>query len=253
MTTNKKLDLKNKYNIWFDSPYYHILYENRDYKEAEKFIKTIVKYIELEKNSTILDAACGKGRHSIEMEKLGFKVLGIDLSKNSIKEAKKYENKNLKFLIHDISVPIKREFDAVFNLFTSFGYHNKKKDLIILKSIEKNLKNKGIGVIDFFNVNKVKNELVKSEIIVKKNIKFNIERKINKGYVRQNIKFSNKSREYNFTENVNTLSLKDFKHYFNKTNFKIKEVFGSYSLDKFDPKYSPRLIIIFQKKSQPNK
>ena len=57
MTTNKKLDLKNKYNIWFDSPYYHILYENRDYKEAEKFIKTIVKYIELEKNSSILDAA----------------------------------------------------------------------------------------------------------------------------------------------------------------------------------------------------
>ena len=97
MTTNKKLDLKNKYNIWFDSPYYHILYENRDYKEAEKFIKTIVKYIELEKNSTILDAACGKGRHSIEMEKLGFKVLGIDLSKNSIKEAKKYEIKILNF------------------------------------------------------------------------------------------------------------------------------------------------------------
>ena len=58
-------------------------------------------------------------------------------------------------------------------------------------------------------------------------------------------------KSYNY-ENVNTLSLKDFKHYFNKTNLKIMEVFGSYSLDKFDPKYSPRLIIIFQKKSQPN-
>ena len=76
MNKLSKLDLKNKYNNWFDSPYYHILYKNRDYKEAKKFIITILKHLKLKKNSYILDAACGKGRHSIEMEKQGYKVLG---------------------------------------------------------------------------------------------------------------------------------------------------------------------------------
>ena len=138
MSKNFNIDYKDDYNKWFDSPYYHILYENRDHKEAKNFIKKILKYLKLDRGSKILDAACGKGRHSIEIEKLGYKVLGIDLSKNSINKAKKNENENLKFLIHDISIPLESEFDAVFNLFTSFGYHTKKKDLDVLYTIEKN-------------------------------------------------------------------------------------------------------------------
>lgn len=248
MTTNKKLHLKDEYNSWFDSSYYHLLYENRDYKEAKEFVKTILEYLNLEKKSFILDAACGKGRHSIEMEKLGYKVLGIDLSKNSISEAKKFKNKNLDFIIHDISVPLKKEFDAVFNLFTSFGYHSKKRDLDIIKTIEKNLVNNGIGVIDFFNLNKVKKDLIKSEIINRKNIKFTIKRKVCNDFVIKNININDKSERHDFIEKVNALTLEDFKNYFKKTNLQIKEIFGNYNLEKFDLKSSPRLIIIFDKK-----
>ena len=205
MTTNKKLHLKDEYNSWFDSSYYHLLYENRDYKEAKEFVKTILEHLKLEKKSFILDAACGKGRHSIEIEKLGYKVLGIDLSKNSICEAKKFKNKNLDFIVHDISEPLNKKFDAVFNLFTSFGYHSKKRDLDIIKTIEKNLVNNGIGVIDFFNLNKVKKELIKSEIINKKNIKFSIKRKVFNDFVIKNININDRSEKYRniFSENFN--------------------------------------------------
>ena len=92
MSKNFNIDYKDDYNKWFDSPYYHILYENRDHKEAKNFIKKILKYLKLDRGSKILDAACGKGRHSIEIEKLGYKVLGIDLSKNSINKAKKNDD-----------------------------------------------------------------------------------------------------------------------------------------------------------------
>ena len=44
------------------------------------------------------------------------------------------------------------EFDAVLNLFTSFGYYERNKDLEILLSLQKNLNKNGIGVIDFFNI-----------------------------------------------------------------------------------------------------
>jgi SAM-dependent methyltransferase len=221
MSTKNIIDSNKDYNNWFDSSYYHILYDNRDYNEAKEFVKTILNHLKLKKNSKILDAACGKGRHSIEIEKFGYKVTGIDLSKNSIKEAKKNENKNLKFLIHDISVPMNEKYDAVFNLFTSFGYHDKKKDLDVLKAIEMNLKNNGTGIIDFFNINKVKNELVENEIIIKKDIKFNITRKANKHYVTKKIMFEANQKKYNYNESVNALSLKEFEEYFSKTNLEI--------------------------------
>ena len=250
MSTKNIIDSNKDYNNWFDSSYYHILYDNRDYNEAKEFVKTILNHLKLKKNSKILDAACGKGRHSIEIEKFGYKVTGIDLSKNSIKEAKKNENKNLNFLIHDISVPMNEKYDAVFNLFTSFGYHDKKKDLDVLNAIEINLKNNGIGIIDFFNINRVKNELVEKEIIVKKDIKFNITRKVNKNYVSKNIIFEDNQTTYNYNESVNALSLKEFEEYFSKTNLEILEVFGDYKLKEFKTNVSPRLIILFQKRSE---
>ena len=247
MSKNFNIDYKDDYNKWFDSPYYHILYENRDHIEAKNFIEKIINYLKLDKGSKILDAACGNGRHSIEIEKLGYKVLGIDLSKNSIKKAKKNENKNLNFLIHDISIPFESEFDAVFNLFTSFGYHTKKKDLDVLYAIEKNLKNGGIGVIDFFNINKVKKDLIENEIIIKRNIKFKITRKIYKDYIKKSISFYDKKKEYNFNEKVNNLSLDNFINYLSKMNLKIQQVFGDYNLNPFNSKKSSRLIIVLKK------
>ena len=71
MNKNSIIDFDSEYNTWFDSTYYHMLYEDRGYNEAKKFVHTILNHLKLDKNSKILDAACGKGRHSIEIEKLG--------------------------------------------------------------------------------------------------------------------------------------------------------------------------------------
>ena len=60
---------KTWFKEWFDSPYYHLLYANRDYNEAQFFIKNLINLLKMEKNSSVLDLACGKGRHSIYMNK----------------------------------------------------------------------------------------------------------------------------------------------------------------------------------------
>jgi len=244
--------LNTKYNNWFDSKYYHILYKNRNHQEAREFIKKLIKHLKLKKKSKVLDAGCGKGRHSIEIEKLGHIVTGIDLSKNSIKFAKKFENSNLDFIVHDISKPLNMEFDAVLNLFTSFGYYERDKDLEILLSLQKNLNINGIGVIDFFNIKTVKDNLVKKEEVILENIKFKIVREIDKLSVTKEISFSDNNIDFKFKESVNTLSIIDFKNYFKKTNLEIIQVFGDYDLNKFNKDKSPRLIIIFKKKSQSN-
>ena len=252
MSNKTKIDTESNFNNWFDSKYYHILYKDRDHDEARKFITKLLEHLNLKKSMTILDAACGKGRHSIEIEKLGYKVTGIDLSKNSIKHAKQFENLNLKFKIHDISIPLGIKFNVVFNLFTSFGYYNRENDLKTLLSIEENLKDDGVGVIDFFNIHNVKKNLIEQENIIRDNINFNISRKTKDKLVEKNISFEDNSIKYSYKETVNGLNLNDFKNYFKKTNLEINEIFGDYELNKFDLNYSPRLIIVFKKKSQSN-
>ena len=49
---------------WFNSPYYHTLYKNRDEEEAKTFIDNLVAKLHLKKDSKLIDIACGQGRHA---------------------------------------------------------------------------------------------------------------------------------------------------------------------------------------------
>ena len=56
---------------WFNTPYYHILYKDRDFVEAENFIRNLTQDLQLSKDSKIIDLACGKGRHSVFLQQPG--------------------------------------------------------------------------------------------------------------------------------------------------------------------------------------
>ena len=84
MEINEEQKIKNWFVNWFESPYYHLLYKKRDKKEAKVFINNILKFTKPKKTSYFLDLCCGLGRHSIYLNRLGYKVDGIDLSKQSI-------------------------------------------------------------------------------------------------------------------------------------------------------------------------
>ena len=82
---------------WFNTNYYHTLYKHRDSIEARKFIDSLIKHLNIKKGLKVLDLACGAGRHSKYLEKLGFRVIGIDRSINNIKKAKANQNQSLSF------------------------------------------------------------------------------------------------------------------------------------------------------------
>ena len=168
-------ETNNWFASWFDTPYYHILYKDRDYEEAQLFMDNITQYLNLPEDAKILDLACGKGRHSIYLNKLGYNVTGADLSENSIAEASKYSNEKLHFTVHDMREPFDEKFDAIFNLFTSFGYFESDDDnLITLKAIHESLSEFCFAVIDFMNVYKVINDLVPHEVKTVEGIDFHI-------------------------------------------------------------------------------
>ena len=112
---------------WFNTPYYHLLYGNRNYEEAAFFVDNLLQHIDLPKHARCWDLNCGKGRHSVYLHKKGYEVIGTDLSEQSIQEAKHNESESLHFYKHDMrNLFYANYFDVVFNLFTSFGYFKSK-------------------------------------------------------------------------------------------------------------------------------
>lgn len=242
-------DKKEWFGEWFDTSYYHTLYQHRDYAEAEMFIQNLVAYLNPDKEKLLVDLACGKGRHSKFLNKLGYHVLGLDLSANSIESASKDKNDRLDFGVHDMRNPLpQKELGYVFNLFTSFGYfEDDKEDIKVLQSVYDGLQKGGTLVLDFMNVQKVIANLVPSEEKTLDGITFFISREVKNGFIVKNIKFEDAGESYHFQERVKVLDIQKFEQYLQKVGFVIQEVFGDYELNSFDSDASNRLILIANK------
>jgi len=238
---------ENWFNTWFDSPYYHILYKNRNEVEAQGFMDNITHYLNMPENGTILDLACGKGRHSIYLNKLGYQVTGVDLSENSIAVAQEYLNATLQFKTHDMREQLNETFDGVFNLFTSFGYFETHEDNIkTLKAIKESINEYGFGVIDFFNADYIIENLVAEETKEIDGITFNIKRTVENNKIIKEIRFSDNGETYFFTEKVAAFTLTDFEAMMEEAGIYLLEIFGDYKLRKFYKTQSERLIMIFK-------
>ncbi|MEZ4798306.1 MAG: class I SAM-dependent methyltransferase [Flavobacteriales bacterium] len=238
------------FKTWFDSPYYSILYKNRSEEEAADFIDRLTLFLSLKRHSSVLDLACGKGRHSIHLRSLGYDVVGVDLSVNSIEEAKKNEKPGLHFETADMrNFKLGTSFDAIFNLFTSFGYFDKVEDNVkVLENVHKHLKPEGWFVIDYFNSSKVKNELISSQEKTIEGVKFLIEKKLEGGFIKKSIQFSDKGKDYHFEERVQLIEPETLIEWLKSQGFQIVHTFGSYFLDEFDQNESDRFITISRKR-----
>ena len=185
------------FESWFDTEYYHILYKERNDEEAQLLMDNLTQYLNLPEEARILDLACGKGRHAIYLNSLGYDVTGIDLSENSITEASAYANEKLHFKVHDMRETCDEKYDAIFNLFTSFGYFDDDADnLKTLKAIHNSLTETGFAVIDFMNADYVIDNLVPEEIKTVDGIAFHIKRTYEDGYIFKEISFEDKGKKH---------------------------------------------------------
>lgn len=253
---------KEWFASWFDSPYYHTLYQKYNEQDAKIFLNNLIRYLtplvvsSFEHNEKadisqlkILDLACGKGRHSIYLAKRGFDVTGLDLSRKSIKYAQQYESDTLSFFEHDMRKPFRiNYFDIILNAFTSFGYFDKDEDNILaLKNVHHGLKDNGLFILDYFNSSWVKDTLNTDYHQVASGIDFHIQKYIENGHVYKNIEFEAKGKQYHFQEKVRLFTLNEFESLFQKANLTIFEKFGDYPLNPFDETQSKRLILLAKK------
>lgn len=242
---------KQWFKDWFNSPYYHLLYSNRDEKEAASFIDKLVDYLHPAPGAAMLDVACGRGRHAKYLADKGFTVTGIDLSEESIAAARKLENDHLSFFQHDMRLPFRiNYFDVVFNFFTSFGYfETRHENDNALRTLANCLKPGGRLVLDYLNSTYVAAHLVKEEVKETGNVVFDIHREVSKGKFLKQINILDKKQllRTSYTESVSAFTRKDFEEMFALQGMTITDIFGDYHFNAFDEQHSPRLVIIAQK------
>lgn len=247
---------KEWFATWFDSPYYHLLYQHRDDNEAKLFLDKLVQHLALPSGSSVLDLACGKGRHSLTLAQMGFQVVGADLAPNSIlaaaANAKDLDIANVDFVVHDMRQTMATPpFDAVFNLFTSFGYFDTlAENQAVCKAVADMLLPEGLLVIDFLNATKVCANLKLNESIEREGVRFDIKRWHDQKHIFKQIEVSATTEQHLkdiFTERVQALSLHQFEALLSPY-FDIQATFGSYALSAYDEKTSDRLILLAKKK-----
>jgi SAM-dependent methyltransferase len=123
--------------------------------EAESVL--FARLLQLNAGARVLDVACGEGRHSIELAKLGCEVVGYDLSRDMVAAAERNARSagvEITFVVDDMRAPEKvgGDFDAVMCVGTSFGYFDDGTNVETLAKMRDALRNKrGPLLIHGFN------------------------------------------------------------------------------------------------------
>ena len=232
---------------WFNSPYYHLLYFDRNEAEARAFIDKLIDILSPPPGSRILDIACGKGRHSLVLSEKGFEVTGIDISAYMISEASKLANDHLEFFVHDIRLPFRiNYYHFAFNFFTSFGYFRTLREHEdAVRTMAATLQPGGELVIDYLNVHYVESHLVYRDKKHTDGVDFFLTRWMDEHYFYKKIEIEDEAMEKPlvFTEKVAKFSLGDFTDMLAYQGLQVEEVYGDYHLGTYDLYTSQRMII----------
>jgi SAM-dependent methyltransferase len=148
------------YREFFDDLYLRVYQPLEAPEQVRREVDFIVKALDLPAGAKILDLCCGQGRHSLELARRGFQVVGVDLSEALLYAARKRaesEGLDATFLQRDMrEIDFNDEFDAVINMFTSFGYlESEVEDEKVLVKVAQALKSGGKFLLDILNRDRI--------------------------------------------------------------------------------------------------
>lgn len=247
------------YKDFFEKYYLDLYIPGERFKPfyIKKEIAFIKQVLNLPKGAKILDLCCGHGRHLLPLAKSGHQVTGLDLSKKALAILERnIRSKKIKARIvrGDMrKIPFKNEFDAVINMFTSFGYlETDYEDLRVLKAVATALKPDGKFLIDVINRDwlladfQSKSWHHDGKLIVLE------ERLYNPKTKRRTVKVQILDKKGKWHETIHReriYSLEEMKKNLNKVGLKVIKVFDNTISKQRFSKNSKRLVILAVKES----
>jgi len=130
------------------------LYEETEYSRGQ--VSFVIEKLGLQPGARVLDLCCGQGRHLIDLVRRGYDVVGVDLSEYMLgkcREAAVKRGIEPQLVRADMRrIQFDSEFDAVINMFTSFGYlESDEEDQKVLNAVARALKSGGRFFVDLLN------------------------------------------------------------------------------------------------------
>lgn len=232
------------FNGWFGTPWYALLYSHRDETDAENMVLPLIAKGGLVPGQTVLDLACGRGRHAAVFTREGLCVTGVDLSEASLMEARR-SAPEAHFERHDIRVPYADgRFDAVVCLFTSLGYTNDRADdQQAVVAAAQALKPGGLFVLDLMNGDLVAERLTPREIKVVEGVRFQINRSLEDGDIVKRIRVEHAHGTEKFEERVHAWSLTVVQDLIQKAGLHLEDVTDGTCQNTFEPHRSDRIVV----------
>ena len=132
-------------------------------EDTEHQVDFVIQTLGLTGSERILDMACGYGRHSLALARKGFSVVGVDITKAYIDDAKIEAQKaglNVEFRLCDIrDLNFYEEFDVVLNMADgAIGYfETDEENLVVFDKIAESLKPGGRHLMDVCNAEHAEN------------------------------------------------------------------------------------------------
>ncbi|MFM6952296.1 MAG: class I SAM-dependent methyltransferase [Bacteroidota bacterium] len=237
------------FESWFDTPYYHALYAHRNEAEASAFMDRLVSHLGLTSGMKVLDVACGKGRHSAHLASRGLQVWGLDLSENSIKIAKSLGVGGAHFQVHDMRAPYPvPNMNAVFNLFTSFGYFDDSADdQRVLENMAAACEPGGHVVQDYLNAESVLDLLPQEARLARGGYEFFTRKYRTETHIVKDIEVRDGGQLFSFQEQVRIFDRARLVALHEAAGLRVLDVFGDDQLGSFEAKTSPRIVVVSQK------
>ncbi len=135
---------------WFDDTEYwsvnrHFIWSRKRIESSERAAGLVAELLSMKEGESVLDLACGFGRYTLALSKLGFSATGVDLNPDFTREARDRAAESeldARFLcmdMRDFIEPV--SFDHVLLMYNSFGYfQDQSDDVKVLRNCLESLK-----------------------------------------------------------------------------------------------------------------
>ncbi|MDR1510873.1 MAG: class I SAM-dependent methyltransferase [Synergistaceae bacterium] len=133
------------------SKYYNLLYSDKDYGGEARYVDSIIKRY-APHAATMLELGCGTGRYTAEFASMGYRVHGVDMSGEMLREARGIQNSNIELSCGDArNIRLGEKFDVVAALFHVMSYQSSNRDVLdVLATMKTHLADGGIALFDFW-------------------------------------------------------------------------------------------------------
>ncbi|NUP25810.1 MAG: methyltransferase domain-containing protein [Nocardia sp.] len=127
MTTSGHTTRENWAADFFDEGFRETFTIMGRFDATESEVEAIVTLLRLPPGARILDVPCGFGRHAGPLNRRGYRVDGIDSSPKQLDDARR-RYPDCTFVLTDMRTPPAGPYDAILNLWTSFGFFDTREE-----------------------------------------------------------------------------------------------------------------------------